>query len=237
MSRRGVALVTGAGSGLGTAIAIALGSNGYTVICTGRRTGQIEAVAAGIVASGGQAEARALDVTDSAQADRVITQAAEHWGRLDVVVNNAGLFRKAVVIDMTDEDWHATIDTNLTGVFFCARAAARVMIAQDRVNETRGHLLNVNSGAGLRGYPTGAAYSASKFGLFGLSDTLRKELGPQGIKVTDVVVAAAVASDLSSRKDLQRLPAETVGKMVLDAVTMPGAAAIDRVDLSQLPLD
>lgn len=230
-----ICLVTGAGSGIGAAIAEALAEAGDVVACTGRRLDRVQSVASQITARGGQAIAVALDVTDPGEADRVLAAVADRFRRLDVVVNNAGLFRKGKVVALSDAGWEDTLRTNLTGAFYCARAAARIMAAQDPVAGGRGHIVNINSGAGLRGYATGSAYSAAKFGLLGLSDTLRQELASDLIKVTDVVVATAVESELSNRTGVLRLPASDVGHLVRDAIRPSGRAVISRIDLEQLP--
>ncbi|WP_169988589.1 MULTISPECIES: SDR family oxidoreductase [unclassified Microbispora] len=231
----GVALVTGAGSGLGRAIAESLAAAGYAVVCAGRRANRVSEVAEAIRAAGGAATGVPLDVTVTEQVDHVVARVAREYGRLDVLVNNAGVFRKSEILELTDEAWRETLDANLTGAFLCARAAARQMIRQEPVAGKRGHIVNVNSGAGLRGYPTGAAYSASKFGLLGLSDTLRAELSDRLVKVTDLVVAAMVKSELSSRFNPDRLDASVVGELVRNLVALDGAAVVTRLDLGQLP--
>jgi 3-oxoacyl-[acyl-carrier protein] reductase len=235
MSPGRAAVVTGAGSGLGAAIARALAAGGFAVTCAGRRLERVREVAESIGAEGGRADAMSLDVTDSAQVDEVVGAAAAAWGRLDVLVNNAGIFRKGEAVTLSDAEWNDTLAANLTGAFYCARAAARIMSGQEPVDGVRGHLLGINSGAGLHGYPTGSAYTASKFGLLGLSDTLRQELADRLIKVTDLVVATTVESELSNRQGVLRLPASVVGQIVHDVVVLPGRAVITRLDLGQLP--
>ncbi|GAA4523795.1 MULTISPECIES: SDR family oxidoreductase [Nonomuraea] len=235
MRVRRVALVTGAGSGLGRAVALALGADGYAVVCAGRRAGRVAETAGEIRSAGGEAVGVPLDVTVTERVDAAVAGVVASYGRLDVLVNNAGVFRKAEIVDLDDEAWRETVDANLTGAFLCARAAARQMTGQEPVAGERGHIVNVNSGAGLRGYPTGAAYSASKFGLLGLSDTLRQELAGRHVKVTDLVVAAMVKSELSSRADPDRLEASVVGDLVRDLLRLRGAAVVTRLDLGQLP--
>ncbi|WP_169750102.1 SDR family oxidoreductase [Streptosporangium amethystogenes] len=231
----GVALVTGAGSGLGRAVAESLAAAGYAVVCAGRRADRVSEVADAIRGTGGAATGVPLDVRVTRQVDAVVAGIAEEHGRLDVLVNNAGVFRKSEILDMSDEAWQETLDANLTGAFVCARAAARQMAGQEPVAGKRGHIVNVNSGAGLRGYPTGAAYSASKFGMLGLSDTLRQEMSDRLVKVTDLVVAAMVESELSNRLIADRLPATVVGHLVQNLVALEGPAVITRLDLGQLP--
>jgi 3-oxoacyl-[acyl-carrier protein] reductase len=235
MQARRVALVTGAGSGIGQAVALALGADGYAVVCAGRRADRVSQVAGEIRAAGGTAVGVPLDVTVPERVGEVVGDVADSYGRLDVLINNAGVFRKAEVVDLDDAAWRESVEANLTGAFLCARAAARRMTAQEPVDGERGHIVNVNSGAGLRGYPTGAAYSASKFGLMGLSDTLRQELADKLVKVTDLVVAAMVKSELSNRHNPHRLEASVVGDLVRDLLRLRGAAVVTRLDLGQLP--
>lgn len=235
MTGQGSVLVTGGGSGLGSATAVLLAELGYDVHVAGRTAQTLADVVATIEDRGGRARAHLLDVRDAEACERVVDEVVQASGRIDVLVNNAGLFRRGTVTQVPREDWTLTIDTNLTGAFHAARAAAVRMRGQDPRDGCRGHILNVNSGAGLRGYAVGAAYTASKFGLMGLSDALRQEVGADLVKVTDVVVATAVRSNLSSRTGVRRLPPETVARTIAGVLSMPGDAVITRVDLEQLP--
>ncbi|WP_164775174.1 SDR family oxidoreductase [Nocardioides pantholopis] len=227
-------LVTGGGTGLGAATARLLASRGYDVHVAGRTAATLETVVAGVVGAGGRAQAHLLDVRDAEACAQVVADVVAGSGRLDVLVNNAGVFRRGTATTVTAEDWDQTLGVNLTGALHAAQAAVRQMCRQSPQDGCRGQVLNINSGAGLRGYEQGAAYSASKFGLLGLSDALRQEVGPSLVKVTDVVVATAVESVLSGRTDLRRLPADAVARVVADVLAMPGAATISRVDLTQL---
>ena len=139
-----------------------------------------------------------LDVCHADQVDEVVRGVAGRHGRLDVLVNSAGIFHRATVAEQSKQDWRETIDINLTGVFLCCRAAIAVMAEQDLVNDTRGHLVSINSGAGVHGFADGAAYSTAKHGLRGLVDSLPLEVAAQHIKVTDVVVSATVESQMSA---------------------------------------
>ncbi|GGM45916.1 SDR family oxidoreductase [Dactylosporangium sucinum] len=231
------ALVTGGGSGIGAAVAKSLSAAGYGVVCVGRRLERVEEIAAEISDAGGRALARAVDVRSPDQVDRAVADTVAEFGRLDLLVNNAGVFRKDELVALSDDDWLDTIGANLNGAFYCARAAARQMLSQEPRHGARGQVINVNSGAGLRGYPTGAAYSASKFGLLGLSDTMRQELSERLIKVTDLVVAAMVQSELSNRRQVVRLPASVVGTLVTALAAVEGAGVVTRLDLGQLPAE
>ena len=103
-----------------------------------------------------------------------------------------------------------------------------------RSTACRGHLFTLNSGAGVVGYPTGSGYAAAKHGLRGLVESLRPELAPSAIKVTDIVVSATVDSEMSAGRDVAKIPASTVGHTVMSCLDLPGAANWDRVDLAQL---
>ncbi|WP_110241515.1 SDR family oxidoreductase [Nocardioides gilvus] len=227
-------LITGAGSGLGAATAVRLSADGHHVHLTGRRADPLVRVAGLITEAGGVATVHLLDVTDPDTGREVVARVVAESGRLDVLVNNAGVFRRGTASQLSVDDWHTTIQTNLTGAFHMAQSAVAAFRAQDRVCGVRGHVLNVNSGAGLSGYAPGAAYSASKFGLMGLSDALRREVGAEGIKVSDIVVAAAVESELSGRSGVRRLPAADVARAIQAVLAMPGDAVLSRVDLTQL---
>ncbi|HEY8533139.1 MAG TPA: SDR family oxidoreductase [Micromonospora sp.] len=230
----GAALVTGAGSGIGRAVAEGLAGTGRHVVCVGRRPERITETVELITAAGGSAEALVLDVTDEAAVDAAIADVARRHGRLDVLVNNAGVFYKGVVADLDRHAWEQTLQVNLTGVFFCTRAAVRVMRAQPVVDGARGYLVSINSGAGVRGYATGSAYAAAKHGLRGFVESLRAEVAADRIKVSDVVVAATVASEMNAHRDVPKLPATTVADAVLACVAMRGDAVLERVDLGQL---
>lgn len=108
------------------------------------------------------------------------------------------------------------------------------MLAQKPYDESRGHIFTVNSGAGVGGFATGSAYSAAKDGLRGLVESLRPEVAAQGIKVTDLVLSATVASEMNEHLDVPKLPSQTVAHTVLSCLALPGAANWDRVDLGQL---
>ena len=193
-----VALITGAGrrQGLGYAIARRLAADGAAVALTdladprelmeadriGTRA-ELEELAAELRAAGGRAIALALDVTDEASVDAAFARCVRELGRLDVLVNNAGI---GYLIDPLTEAskaaWDAVLGVNLTGAFLCSRAAARIMIGQGE----GGRIVNVASQAAKSGFPHMSAYVASKHGLVGLTRTHAIELGPHGITVNAV---------------------------------------------------
>ncbi|WP_165821298.1 SDR family oxidoreductase [Nocardioides gansuensis] len=228
-----VVLVTGGGTGLGAATALRLAEHGYRVHVAGRSRASLEAVAS---RAAGSVVPHELDVRDREACTRVVSAVVDRDDRLDVMVNNAGIFRRGRVSAVSPEDWRATLETNLTGALHMVQAVVAAFRAQvPDADGVRGHVVNVNSGAGYSGYVESAAYTASKFGLAGLSDVLRQEVAAEGVKVTDLVVATAVESDLSDRVGVRRLPADRVARVVRDVLALPGDACVSRIDLTQLP--
>ncbi|MBX6751752.1 MAG: SDR family oxidoreductase [Micromonosporaceae bacterium] len=231
---RGIALVTGGGTGIGRAVALALAGRGHAVVVTGRRSEPLDETVHQIRDAGGRGEAVRLDVRD-AEGIGTLLDRLRRTDRIDVVVANAGSFVRGPVAELDPRDWTSQVEVNLTGAFLTLQAAVRAMRDQEPVDGCRGHLFTVNSGAGVAGFPTGAAYAAAKHGLRGLVESLRPEVAPLAIKVTDIVVAATVASEMNAARDVPKLPASVVGHTVLSCLALPGAANWDRVDLTQLP--
>ena len=163
-----VAIVTGAGRGLGRQMALALAEAGADVVCAARTLEQVERTAEDIRAIGRRAVAQSTDVRDSAQCDALIQRAAAEFGRLDIMLSNAGIGdmrgANAKLWDVSDDDWHDTLDVNLSSAFYCARAASKQMSAEDH----GGVMINVASGTAMRGYPLSFGYGAAIACLFAL---------------------------------------------------------------------
>jgi 3-oxoacyl-[acyl-carrier protein] reductase len=175
-----VALVTGASRGIGRAIATGLAAAGATVVAAARgdhAAGTVEAIRA----AGGTAEALALDVTDGAAIDAAIKGIVERLGRLDVLVNNAGITRDTLLLRMKREDWDAVLQTNLTGAFACAQAAVKPMIKQ-----RSGRIINITSVVGQSGNAGQVNYAASKAGLIGFTKALAQEVASRNVTVNAV---------------------------------------------------
>jgi NAD(P)-dependent dehydrogenase (short-subunit alcohol dehydrogenase family) len=185
-----VAIVTGGGSGLGRAIAQRFGREGALVVVSGRRAGPLEDVVGQIVAAGGQAVAVPGDVTRPADDARLVRHAVDAFGRLDVLVNNAGIISRTSVIDSTDEDWQRVVDVNLTSVFRVCKAALPELI------RSRGNIVNVASVNGLLGAPSRAAYGASKGGVVLLTRGMALDHASQGVRV-NAVCPGFVETDLN----------------------------------------
>ncbi len=194
-----VALVTGASQGIGAACASVLAREGAVVVCTSRREGVVRQVADGIIAAGGRAEARALDVTDPAAAEAVVTAAARELGGLHVVVNNAGITDDQLLIRMKPESWRRVMATNLDGVYHVSAPAARVMLRQ-----RWGRIINISSVVGLMGNPGQANYAAAKAGIIGFTKALARELGSRSITVNAVAPGYIVTEMTDKLTDEQR---------------------------------
>jgi NAD(P)-dependent dehydrogenase (short-subunit alcohol dehydrogenase family) len=170
-------IVTGGGRGIGQATARAFAAEGADVLVLGRTVADLEDTVAQITADGGQAWLLRCDVTDEAQVDDVAARATARWGRIDVLINNAGIDDDTPFLEIDRARWRAVIDTNLTGVFLTSQAVARQMA---RVG--RGVILHTASIDASGGDGPYAAYNASKAGLLGLNRTLALELAAHGIR-------------------------------------------------------
>jgi NAD(P)-dependent dehydrogenase (short-subunit alcohol dehydrogenase family) len=177
-----VALVTGGGQGLGEAICRSLAAAGATVVAADLREAAAQQVAASVVSEGGRATGLRLDVANAEQAGDVVRHVAGTYGRLDVLVNNAGIDVTAPVEELSVADWDRVSAVNLRGPFVMAKHALAVMRRQGG-----GHIVNIVSTAAKRTWANATIYHASKWGLLGLSHALHVEARPHGIKVTAVV--------------------------------------------------
>lgn len=188
-----VAIVTGGARGIGRGIALRLAREGARVVVNYlSNQAAAEEVVGQIQAAGGEAMAVQGDVGNMAAAQALCDRAREAYGRIDVLVNNAGTTRDTLIMRMTEEDWDVVIDTNLKGAFNCIKAASRPMMKQ-----RYGRIVNVTSVAGLDGNPGQANYASAKAGLVGLTKTVAKELGSRGI-TCNAVAPGFVHTDLTA---------------------------------------
>ena len=191
-----IALVTGASRGIGRAVALALSGEGAEVVVNyASSPDAAEAVVAEIQANGGSAYALKADVSDEASVDDLIKTVLTRSGRIDVLVNNAGITRDGLLMRMKTEDWQAVINLNLTGVFLCTRAVTRPMLKQ-----RSGRIINITSVVGLMGNAGQANYAAAKAGVVGLTRSSAKEMASRGITV-NAVAPGFIATDMT--KDLE----------------------------------
>jgi 3-oxoacyl-[acyl-carrier protein] reductase len=187
-----VALVTGAGRGIGAAIARKLAALGATAILCGRTQSTLDSTAQAILDAGGKTEVSPCDVTNLRQLEQAAARVDSTFGRLDILVNNAGVGGfTAPLHELPPEDWDRILNTNLRGVYFSIRAFAPLMI-----RARRGHIINISSLAGKNALPKGAAYAASKWGLNGLSYSVGEELRGHNIRVS-VICPGSVDTELS----------------------------------------
>jgi 3-oxoacyl-[acyl-carrier protein] reductase len=211
MLRGKIALVTGASRGIGAAIAVELAAQGAVVIVNHRDSAeQAEAVAAQIVAAGGQAVAVQADVSRFDEAQRLIKDVLDRFGRLDILVNNAGTTRDMLIMLMSEADWDTVIQTNLKSAFNCSKAAVRTMMKQ-----RAGRIINITSVSGLAGQAGQTNYSASKAGMIGFTKALAKEVGPRGITVNAVApgfVPTVLTAVLTEEQRKQAIAATPLGR-------------------------
>jgi NAD(P)-dependent dehydrogenase (short-subunit alcohol dehydrogenase family) len=222
-----VAVITGAGRGIGAAIAAKLANLGALTLLCGRHTAPLESTAAGISKSGGQAQVAECDVTDLRSVESVAARVQRDYGRVDVLVNNAGIGSFAGPLHQMSPDlWEHVLNTNLRGVYYCIRSFAPTM-----VSARSGHIVNISSLAGKNPLPNGAAYAASKWGLNGLSYSVAEELRSHNIRVS-VVCPGSVHTDLSTHegKDPKKmLQPEDVAHVVAMLVTQESQSFVSEV--------
>jgi 3-oxoacyl-[acyl-carrier protein] reductase len=208
-----VALVTGASRGIGRAAALALAAQGASVaVGYGSNATAAEAVAEAVRSLGVAAVVLGAELSDTEQAAKLVPRTVEALGRIDVVVNNAGLTRDNLAMRMSDADWRAVIDVDLTAAFVICRAALRPLLRQ-----RWGRIINVSSVSGVMGNPGQANYSAAKAGLIGLTKSLGREVGSRNITV-NAVAPGFIETDMTTTLDaalraraVEAIPMERMG--------------------------
>ena len=221
-----VAIVTGANTGIGQAIAVALAEAGADVACVGRTPA--EDTVAKIRALGRKAEIVSADLSTIEPVQRVVDETIAKLGGLDILINNAGIIRRADAVDFSEADWDAVIDTNLKSVFFLCQAAGRHMIAAREKGGGGGKIVNIASMLTFQGGIRVPSYTASKSGIGGLTKLLANEWASKGINVNAIApgyiatnnTAALQADETRNKSILDRIPAGKWG----DASDLGGAA-------------
>ena len=191
MTDRKVALVTGGSRGIGAAIARRLAKDGFHVVALARNAQKLDEVCKSIAADGGSAEPLVCDIADTKALAAAVESVAEKHGRLDVLVNNAGITKDGLILRMDDEDIQSVLNVNLMSAFVAIRAAARPML-----RSRSGRIINISSVAGIAGNAGQANYSASKAGLIGLTKSVAKELAAKNI-TCNAVAPGFVTTDMT----------------------------------------
>ena len=208
-----VAIVTGGNRGIGLAIARLLAEDGASVVVSGRDAARLEAAVKELESLGAPAMAVAADAAKREDADGLVEATRERFGRVDVLVNNAGITRDQLLVRMKDDDWDQVLDTNLRGVFLMTRAVGKVMMRQKS-----GRIINIASTAGAMGNPGQVNYSAAKAGVIGLTKAAGRELAHWNILVNAVApglietdMAASIPAEAREAM-LQQVPLKRIGQ-------------------------
>lgn len=222
--RNKVVAITGASSGIGEATALRLAEQGAKLVLGARRTERLEALCAKIRERGGKAAFRPLDVTVRDEVADFVRFAVDTYGRLDVMINNAGVMPLSRMDDLKVDEWERMVDVNIKGVLYGIAAALPVMRKQKR-----GQFINVSSIAGRAVYPTAAVYCATKFAVHALSEGLRQEVG-EDIRVTTITPGAVTSelaetiSDSAMKKEVveafrkDQVPADAIARAIAFAI-------------------
>jgi NAD(P)-dependent dehydrogenase (short-subunit alcohol dehydrogenase family) len=223
-----VAVVTGGSRGIGRAVVEALAGHGWRVFFCSKSEGSVE-TAGGELSErfGDRVEGRAVDVRDQEAVDAFVAWVLERAGRIDCLVNNAGLGRFGPVDGLTGDEWREVLHTNLDGAFYCLRAVAPAMKRQGS-----GYVFNIASLAAKNPFAGGAAYNASKFGMLGFSEAAMLDLRHQGIRVSCILPGSVDTGFREGRDDTSwMLTPEDVARTVLDLLAYPERALPSRVEL------
>jgi NAD(P)-dependent dehydrogenase (short-subunit alcohol dehydrogenase family) len=236
-----VAIVTGAGRGIGKAVAIAFATEGADIVAAARTKEEIEETCREVEAIGRQGLAIPIDVTKADQIEGMVQKAVSQFKKIDILVNNAGIIKMTPALEFTEADWDSIIDINLKGTLLCSQAAAKQMIKQKR-----GKIINMASIGAHVGVVGGAAYCASKAGIIGLTKVLAVELGIYNINVnvvspglTMTAMAEYLAKTRSNTQDSDRVPLRRYGKPedIADAVLYLASSGSDYVTGQEIIVD
>lgn len=227
-----VALITGGARGIGFDVAERLVREGASVFICGRDPSRLESALGRLRELAGvtRAEGTLVDVRRYSDCQSAVHRAVERFGRLDILVNNAGIGIFKAVDQLTPEEWDATIQTNLSGAFYCCREAIPIMRQHGG-----GHIFNISSLLAVHPIPKGTAYNASKFGLNGFSEAMMQDVRYDGIRVT-IIMPGSVATDFagspeSGLHEPWKLSGADVARAVVDLYCYPGHALVSRIEM------
>jgi 3-oxoacyl-[acyl-carrier protein] reductase len=224
-----IALVTGGSKGIGYGVAEALIKQGVKVAITSRSKDSAESATASLnQIKKGYAIGVVSDVRNYASQEKAVDKILKKWGRLDYVIANAGVGHFAPIHTLTPEQWHETIDINLTGVFNSIKASLEALKA------TKGYFISIASLAGANFFEKASAYNASKFGLVGFTQAIMLDLRKDGIKVSTIMpgsVATEFANHKPSEKDAWKIQPEDIGQIVTDLINMPERTLPSKVEV------
>ncbi|MGN6201645.1 MAG: SDR family NAD(P)-dependent oxidoreductase [Solirubrobacterales bacterium] len=236
-----VALVTGASSGIGEATARMLAGRGATVAMAARRTDRLEKLGEEIAGSGGTALPVELDVSDREAAEAAVARTVEELGRLDVLVNNAGVMLLGPMLEAPVEEWQQMVEVNLLGLIYMTKAAVPHLLEAAEGDRGVADVVNISSVAGRIARRNSGVYNATKFGVGAFSESLRQEVTKQRVRVS-LVEPGAVATELTSHNrpevqeqiksrfsDMERLEAEDIADAIEFVVTRPPHVAVNEV--------
>ncbi len=224
-----VALITGGSKGIGYGVASTLIEEGIRVAITSRNQENANAAANSLnQIRPGYALSIVSDVRDLDSQLKAVAEVRSHWGRIDYVIANSGVGHFASIENMEPETWQETIDTNLTGVFYTAKATL------ESLKESKGYFITIGSLAGANFFPAGTAYNASKFGLLGFTQAMMLDVRNLGVKVSTIMpgsVATAFNNHTVSPDDAWKIQPEDIGRLVSDLLKMPARTLPSKIEV------
>lgn len=226
--RNKVAYITGGTKGIGFGVAKALLEHGMHVAISGRTFDAAQLAANRLSTDSDRVLAIASDVRRFQDETAAVDQILQNWGTLDVLVANAGVGHFAMIDAMTHEQWHETIDTNLTGVFHSVKAS------MDALKASEGYIITMASLAGTNFFPKASAYNASKFGLVGFTQAIMLDLRYHGIKVTTIMpgsVSTHFNENVPSESDAWKIQPDDMGQMIVDLLRMPARTLPSKIEV------
>ena len=221
-----VIVITGASSGIGYSSAKILASKGAKLVVGARRTDRLKKLHEEITQHGGEVIISKLDVTQKADCDSLVSQAVEKWGKVDVLINNAGLMPLSFVKNLKVEEWERMVDVNFKGVLYCTAA-----VLPNMLDNGSGHIINISSVAGRIVFPAGSVYCATKHAVTAFSEGLRQELSPRkNIRITSIepgvvetelnqtITDESLTKFLENTKNMEGLRAEDISNAIVFAI-------------------